>query len=305
MQEGLKRFDMGLRRSRQAWFGRITALFERPSLDDSLWQELEETLILADVGVETTGKLLEGLRARVRREGIREPLRAREVLEEEVTALLDRGGTGIGLTASALRPYVVLMVGVNGVGKTTSIAKMAYYLQRQGRDVLLAAADTFRAAAIEQLQLWGRRLGVEVVAHKPGADPGAVAFDAVQAAKSRGLDALIIDTAGRMHTKYNLMEELKKVKRVVAKAEPSAPHEVILVMDATTGQNGLSQAQYFTEAVGVTGIFLAKLDGTAKGGIVIAIADQLQLPIQFLGTGEGLEDMVEFDARAFAAALLG
>jgi fused signal recognition particle receptor len=194
-------------------------------------------------------------------------------------------------------------VGVNGSGKTTSIAKLAYRLKQEGRSVLLAAADTFRAAAIDQLKKQGERVGVGVIAHQPGADPGAVVYDAVQAAKSRGVDVLIIDTAGRLHTKFNLMEELKKVRRVASRLDPSAPHEVLLVLDATTGQNGLTQARHFTEAVGVTGIFIAKLDGTAKGGIVLAICDELKLPVQLIGVGEGLEDMVTFNAKEFVEAL--
>jgi fused signal recognition particle receptor len=194
-------------------------------------------------------------------------------------------------------------VGVNGSGKTTSIAKLSHQLKKEGKSVLLAAADTFRAAAIDQLKKQGERVGVDVVAHQPGADPGAVVYDALQAAASRKNDVVLIDTAGRLHTKYNLMEELKKVRRVAAKLDETAPHEVILVLDATTGQNGLSQAKYFAEAVGVTGIILAKLDGTAKGGIVLAICDELAIPIQLVGVGEGLEDMVSFDAKAFVEAL--
>jgi len=198
---------------------------------------------------------------------------------------------------------VILVVGVNGGGKTTSIAKIAWNDRNQGRKVILAAADTFRAAAIDQLKRLGEMAGVEVVAHQPGADPGAVVFDALQAAHSRQADELIIDTAGRLHTKFNLMEELKKIKRVAAKTDTTAPHEVILVLDATTGQNGLTQAKYFTDAVGVTGIFLTKLDSTAKGGIVLAICDELQIPIQFIGVGDNLEDMAPFDAEAFVEAL--
>jgi fused signal recognition particle receptor len=205
--------------------------------------------------------------------------------------------------AAPSSPKVILVVGVNGSGKTTSIAKLAYQLKKEGKKVLLAAADTFRAAAIDQLKVQGGRVGVDVVAHQPGADPGAVVYDALQAARSRKIDVLLIDTAGRLHTKYNLMEELKKVRRVAAKLDATAPHEVILVLDATTGQNGLAQAKYFTEAVGVTGIFLAKLDGTAKGGIVLAIGDELKLPIQMVGIGEGLGDMAPFDAADFVEAL--
>jgi len=197
----------------------------------------------------------------------------------------------------------ILVVGVNGSGKTTSIAKLAYSLRQEGRQILLAAGDTFRAAAIDQLKLWGQRAGVEVVAHQPGADAAAVVYDAMQAAAARGMDVVIADTAGRLHTKFNLMEELRKVRRVMEKADPSAPHEVLLVLDATTGQNGLSQARHFTQAVGVTGIVLAKLDGTAKGGIVFAIAHELKVPIKFIGTGERIDDLAEFDAGDFVRAL--
>jgi len=200
-------------------------------------------------------------------------------------------------------PEVVLVVGVNGSGKTTSIAKLAYKIRKDGRKVLLAAADTFRAAAIDQLKKQGERVGVDVIAHQPGADPGAVVYDSFQAAKSRGADVLIIDTAGRLHTKFNLIEELKKVRRVAARLDPTAPHQVLLVLDATTGQNGLTQAKHFMEAVGVTGILIAKLDGTAKGGIILAICDELKIPIQFIGTGEGLEDMAAFDPKEFVEAL--
>jgi fused signal recognition particle receptor len=207
------------------------------------------------------------------------------------------------LPSTIVPPEVVLVVGVNGSGKTTSIAKLAFKMKKDGRKVILAAADTFRAAAIDQLREQGERVGVDVIAHQPGADPGAVVYDAWQAARSRRADVLIIDTAGRLHTKFNLMEELKKIKRVASKFDAAAPHEVILVLDATTGQNGLTQARYFTEAVGVTGIFLAKLDGTAKGGIVLAICDELKVPIQLIGVGESLDDMVDFDAVAFVAAL--
>ena len=205
--------------------------------------------------------------------------------------------------SSASVPKVILAVGVNGGGKTTSITKLAYKAKKEGRRAILVAADTFRAAAIDQLKKLGAEVGVDVVAHKPGADAGAVVFDGLEAARSRQAQELIIDTAGRLHTKFNLMEELKKIKRVAAKADATAPHEVILVVDATTGQNGLTQAKYFTEAVGVTSIFLSKLDGTAKGGIVLAICDELKIPIQFIGTGDELEDMAAFNAEAFVEAL--
>ncbi len=275
-------------------------LFDRQTIDDDVWDELEELLISADVGVSTTEKLIG------------------EVKQRAAEEKLDGSQVGAALKAAMVRilsvppgeksgevtpPEVYLVVGVNGSGKTTSIAKLAFKMKKEGKSVLIAAADTFRAAAIDQLKIQGERVGVDVVAHQPGADPGAVVYDTLQAAKSRQVDIVIIDTAGRLHTKYNLMEELKKVRRVAAKADTTAPHEVILVLDATTGQNGLTQARYFTEAVGVTGIFLAKLDGTARGGIVLAICDELKVPIQLIGVGEGLEDMVTFNAEDFVEAL--
>jgi fused signal recognition particle receptor len=275
-------------------------LFDRRAIDDEVWDELEEVLIGADVGVATTAKLIGKVRQRAgeaKLDGSQVPA----VLREEMVKILNVPSPEPAANASS--PRVCLVVGVNGSGKTTSIAKLAYQMKKEGRSVLLAAADTFRAAAIDQLKKQGERVGADVVAHQPGADPGAVVYDAYQAAKSRHVDDLVIDTAGRLHTKFNLMEELKKVRRVAAKLDATAPHEVVLVLDATTGQNGLAQARYFTEAVGVTGIFLAKLDGTAKGGIVLAICDELKVPITLIGTGEGLEDMVKFDVASFVAAL--
>jgi len=230
--------------------------------------------------------------------------RAKDVLKDEMVSLLavrQRANSSAGQNPES--PLVILVVGVNGSGKTTSIAKLAYGLTSQGKRAILAAADTFRAAAIEQLKHWGEKVGAEVIAHQPGGDPGAVAYDAVQAGYKRHAQVVIIDTAGRLHTKSNLMEELKKIKRVVAKHDASAPHQVLLVMDATTGQNGLAQAKHFTEAVDVTDIFLAKLDGTARGGIVFAICDQLNIPISYIGTGEKLEDMTTFDAKVFVNAI--
>jgi fused signal recognition particle receptor len=289
-----------LQRSRDTWFGRAMRLFDRAAVDEALWLQLEELLIAADVGIETTDRLIEKVKRRAREEKVSQGSLVRDILKAEMVGILSLD-TEVPVVASP--PIVTLTVGVNGGGKTTSIAKLAYQSKKAGRRVILAAADTFRAAAIDQLRQWAQRVGVEVVAHQPGADPGAVAYDAMQAALSRGVDEVIIDTAGRLHTKYNLMEELKKIRRVVAKVEPAAPHEVILVVDATTGQNGLAQARYFTEAVGVTGIFLAKLDGTARGGIVLAICDELKIPVRFIGTGEKLEDMAPFDAEIFVAAL--
>jgi fused signal recognition particle receptor len=276
------------------------SLFDRVSIGKEVWEELEELLIAADVGVSTTGKLISTIKERATTEKL-DGSHVRDLLKEEMVRILTVPSAELGATIAP--PEVILIVGVNGSGKTTSIAKLAYKYKKDGKKVLLAAADTFRAAAIEQLQKQGERARVDVIAHQPGADPGAVVYDALQAAKSRGIDILIIDTAGRLHTKLNLMEELKKVKRVASKLDSTAPHEVILVLDATTGQNGLAQARYFTEAVGVTGVFIAKLDGTAKGGIVLAICDELKLPITLIGVGEGLEDMVTFSAADFVEAL--
>jgi len=275
-------------------------LFDRLTLDDTVWAELEESLILADVGVGTTEKLIARVKERVAKENIGDSSSVRSLLQSEMVNILNIPPK---VPDSSHLPTVRLVVGVNGGGKTTSIAKLAYRRKNEGKKVILVAADTFRAAAIDQLKKWADRVGVDVIAHQPGADPGAVVFDALSAAKSRGADEVIIDTAGRLHTKFNLMEELKKIKRVAAKFDATAPQEVILVLDATTGQNGLTQARYFTEAVGVTGIFLAKLDSTAKGGIVLAICDELKIPIQYIGVGEKLEDMAPFDAQSFVDAL--
>lgn len=293
-------FKRALKRSREGWFGKAVHLFDRAAVDGAVWEELEEMLIAADVGVTTTDKLIERVKDRVSRDRLTDGVAVREVLKEEMAAILN---VPEPVTSDASTPKVTMVVGVNGSGKTTSIAKLAYRRVRNGSSVLLAAADTFRAAAIDQLKVQGERAGVAVIAHQPGADPGAVAYDAVQAARNRCVDNVIIDTAGRLHTKYNLMEELKKVRRVVNKLDSGAPHEVILVIDATTGQNGLMQARSFTRAVGVNSIILAKLDGTAKGGIVLAICDELKIPIDYVGIGEGLEDLVPFDARQFVEAI--
>ena len=276
-------------------------LFDRPTVSDEVWGELEELLIAADVGVSATEKLIKKVKERSAKDRLNDGSSVRAALQAEMVSILRIEHKGESVNPSI--PRVTLVVGVNGGGKTTSIAKLAYRLKNEGKSVILVAADTFRAAAIDQLKRWGERVGADVIAHQPGADPGAVVYDALQAAKSRKIDEVIIDTAGRLHTKFNLMEELKKIKRVAAKHDAGAPHEVILVIDAITGQNGLAQARYFTEAVGVTGIFLAKLDGTARGGIVLAICDELKIPIQFVGTGERLEDMAPFDAEAFVEAL--
>ena len=299
-----KKTEPGVKRSKESWFGKIANIFNRSSLGDEIWGELEELLVSADVGVETTNKLLSKVKQRVKTDKLTDVSRAKDALKDEMVNLLTVRHRADSLARqNPDSPLIFLVVGVNGSGKTTSIAKLAYGLTSQGKRVILAAGDTFRAAAIEQLKHWGAKVGAEVIAHQPGGDPGAVAYDAIQAGYSRHAQVVIIDTAGRLHTKFNLMEELKKMKRVVARHDASAPHQVLLVMDATTGQNGLAQAKHFTEAVNVTDIFLAKLDGTARGGIVFAICDQLGIPISYIGTGEKLEDVAPFDAKVFVNAI--
>jgi len=301
--------EQALERTRKTWFSHLTSLFERSRIDDSLWEELEELLIGADAGVATAQKVLEDVQQRVEKEGLKDPVEVRDALKDELVAILKtaqpRGALwhNGGHPQPAPKPAVILVVGVNGTGKTTSIGKLAYALRQEGLQVTIAAADTFRAAAIEQMREWGDRVGAEVIAHKQGADPGAVVFDALSAAESRGADVVIVDTAGRLHTKFNLMEELRKILRVIQRKDASAPHEVLLVLDATTGQNALTQAKAFAEAVDVTAICLAKLDGTSKGGMVFAISDQLGVPVRFIGSGEGPEGLGEFSPEEFVEAL--
>ena len=308
MVERSKKTKQGVRRSREGWFKKVVGLFDRATVEEGLWEELEELLISADVGVGTTTRLIERVRARVEESKMRDGSEVRSALKDEMVSMLRVDGSAIRdanqpIPLVASGPTVILAVGVNGVGKTLSIAKLAYFFKQQRRMVIMAAADTFRAAAVDQLKILGQQVGADVISHRPGADPGAVVFDSLEAASGRHADVVIIDTAGRLHTKFNLMEELKKVRRVAARSDPTAPHEVLLVLDATTGQNGLSQAKYFTEAVSVTGVFLAKLDGTAKGGIVLAICDELKIPILFIGTGEDLDDLTPFNAETFIEAL--
>jgi fused signal recognition particle receptor len=295
-----KKIEQSLNRTRRSFFGRISRLLGQGEINDELWEELEGLLIQADVGVATTIDLVRAMRDQSDREGLLEVTLVEEALRQRLVEIL---GRPYKPTYAKDGLWVILVVGVNGSGKTTSIAKLAHYHQERGRKVVLAAADTFRAAATEQLEIWGRRLEADVVAHQPGADPAAVVYDAIQAGQARGADTLIVDTAGRLHTKYNLMQELKKIHRVVKKQIVVAPQETLLVLDATTGQNALSQARYFKDAVDVNGIFLAKLDGTAKGGIVFAIVTELGVPIWYVGTGEGLDDLAEFDAQEFVTGL--
>ncbi len=301
MPQWFDKWRAGLARTRKTTFGRLAQLLGATEITAETWDELEALLIQADLGVDWTLELLERLQERVRREGITRADELQTLLQEELRAALQ---TPPPLTFPD-QPTVILVVGVNGSGKTTTLAKLARFLQQQhGKRVLLAAADTFRAAAIEQLQVWGRRLGVPVVAGQPGSDPGAVTYDAVRAAQARGLDVVLVDTAGRLHTRYNLMEELKKVCRVAGKAQPGAPHHVWLVLDATTGQNALQQAKAFQQAVAVDGVILAKLDSSAKGGMAFAVQRQLGLPILFVGLGEGPDDLAVFDPDAFVQGLL-
>ena len=299
---GKEKTARAVEKTRATWFGRMASLFRRDRLDDALWDELEELLISADVGVGPTQKLLDRLRQQVRDEKATQPEQALDLLKEEMAAVLSVNGAASSGEQGGT-PHVVLMIGVNGAGKTTSIAKLVKLYKDEGMRVVLGAADTFRAAAIEQLQAWGRRLEVDVVAHQPGADPAAVAFDTIQAARSRRADVVIIDTAGRLHTKLNLMEEMKKIHKVVSRQTRGDSQSVLLTLDATTGLNGLHQARGFTEAIDCDGVFLAKLDGTAKGGVVLAIADELNLPVLYIGTGEEPEDIAPFDPKEFVDAL--
>lgn len=299
--QSTNKIENSVKRTRESWFNKIAGIFNRSKVESETWEELEELLILADVGTTTTSVLLESVRQRAREEKVESGAEVREILKQEMVKLLTVKNDISDILDGINNTTVLLVVGVNGSGKTTNIAKLACAVKNQDGQVLLAAADTFRAAAIDQLKYWADKVGVQVVAHQPGADPGAVVFDAIQAAVNRNIRLVIADTAGRLHTKFNLMEELKKIKRVIDKSQ--AEQKILLVIDATTGQNGLIQAKQFSEAVGIDGIFLAKLDGTAKGGIVLAICDQLKIPIMYIGTGENLDDMAPFSAEAFVEAI--
>ncbi|MFC2058572.1 signal recognition particle-docking protein FtsY [Chloroflexota bacterium] len=296
----LGKIEKGIKRTREAWWGKGMHLLERPTFDEEFWVGLEEFLISADVGVSTSIKLTEQLKQRVEKEHVKEADSVLNILKEEMVSMLTVEGGETSPSPDG-EIQVILVVGVNGVGKTTSIAKLAYSLKEQGGSVILAAGDTFRAAAIDQLQIWGGRVDIPVIAHQPNADPGAVVFDALETAARRKSDVVIVDTAGRLHTKHNLMEELKKIRRVATRDQTQI--QVLLVLDATTGQNGLSQAKHFTEAVDVNGVFLAKIDGTSKGGIVLAICQELKIPILYLGTGQELEDVIPFSPQSFVEAL--
>jgi fused signal recognition particle receptor len=291
----------GLSKTRDGLREKLGGLFGKVPLDETTLEALEEALLASDLGPATTAAILEPARAEFRRKGLTTGEAMREFLTRRVAELVTVSAPPP--PAPSAPPHVTLFLGVNGSGKTTSIAKLAARYRSAGESVLLAAGDTFRAAAIEQLQIWGKRIGADVIAHKAGADPAAVVFDACKAATARGIDRLLIDTAGRLHTRQNLMEELKKIRRVIAREVPTAPHETLLVLDATTGLNAIAQAREFHQAVAVTGLVIAKLDGTAKGGAVVTIAQSLQLPVRYVGVGESTEDLQPFDPHAFASAL--
>ncbi len=282
--------------------GLANLLLGQKEIDEDLLEELETLMLMADVGVDATSRIIHNISDKVRRKELSDPAVLSKVLKQELEQILRQCDTPVASPRDGL-PQVILMVGINGAGKTTTIGKLAKRLQKDGQSVMLAAGDTFRAAAVEQLQAWGERNQIPVIAQHTGADSASVIFDALQAATSRNIDVLIADTAGRLHTKTNLMDELSKIARVMKKIDPDAPHEVMLVVDATTGQNALNQAQQFNQTVGITGITLTKMDGTAKGGILFAIADKLHIPIRFIGVGEAIEDLRHFDPEEFVAAL--
>ena len=300
----IEKFKQGLAKTKEVFTAPLKKLFSLGrKLDDATLDEIEEALITADFGVDVTGKILTDLRAAYKKREIETTDKVLDFLKKDLKKRLTENGNEIRWSAQP--PTVILVCGVNGVGKTTSIAKIARYFTSEGKKVMLCASDTFRAAAVEQLSIWAERLGVEIVKHRQNADPAAVVFDAADAAVARKIDVLIIDTAGRLQTKQNLMAELTKIRNVASKKIPNAPHEVLLVLDATTGQNGIAQARAFASAVDVTGVALAKLDGTARGGIVLAVREGLGVPVKLVGTGERIDDLQAFDSRAFAERILG
>lgn len=296
----LDKLKTGIAKTKKNIVERVESILLNRAIDDDVVEEIEEVLITSDIGVEAADKIIGILREKVKACEIKNSDDVKAHLRKEMSALL---GKSQPLVVFGEKPFVILAAGVNGVGKTTTIGKLALRFISEGNSVVLAAADTFRAAAIEQLEIWADRTGAEIIKHRSGSDPAAVAFDAVEAAKARGIDVVIIDTAGRLHTKSQLMDELKKINRVIKKSLPDAPHEILLVVDATTGQNALVQARIFSEAVGVTGVALTKLDGTAKGGIIFAIKKELGIPVKLIGIGEGVDDLKDFDPEDFVTAL--
>lgn len=304
MWKFFEKLKQGLSKTHQGFVEKIDRLFlGKKEIDQDLLDELEALLFEADLGVKTSSQLIEGVRQGLKRGELKEPEKVKGFIKSEILRILKSGEKPLEIDFSKTKPFVIMVVGVNGGGKTTTIGKIAYQYSSQGKKVLVGAADTFRAAAIEQLEIWANRVGADLIKQSKGSDPSAVAFDAIHAARARNADLVFIDTAGRLHTKINLMEELKKVNRIIGRECPGAPHEILLVLDATTGQNAITQAKLFNEAVGVTGIALTKLDGTAKGGIIVGITEELKIPIRYVGVGEGMEDLKEFNATEFVEAL--
>jgi len=305
MAEGsfLQRLKQGLTKSRETWVQKIGAILQNRQWDEQSLDAMEENLITADVGVKATEKLMDALRRQSPNgaEEVGQEMAAR--LQAAMIGMLEGSPRAPKIAPLSVKPWVILFLGVNGVGKTTTIGKLAAQYRGAGKKVLLVAGDTFRAAAVEQLDIWGQRAGVDVVKHKAGSDPSAVVYDGIQAAKSRGIDIVLIDTAGRLHTKVHLIEQLKKIRRVITREQPGAPHETLLVLDATTGQNGLQQARVFKEATDITGIVLTKLDGTAKGGVIVGIQEELGVAVKYIGVGEDVEDLQRFDPASFVKAL--
>ena len=296
---------MSLFKEKKSFFGRLSekisdVIMMRAEVDEDLMDELEEILITSDIGMDTTMHIMEQLRTKIKNENITAPDRVKDALKEIMTGLVDKGARQLLCSET---PLVVMMIGINGGGKTTSIGKIAHRLKGEGKTVMLAAADTFRAAAAEQLAIWGERNGINVVKHQEGADPSAVIFDAIQSAKAKKIDVLICDTAGRLQNKKNLMNELEKMNKVISREYPEASRETLLVLDATTGKNAVSQAKEFGDVADITGIVLTKLDGTAKGGIAITVADEFDMPVKFIGVGEGIEDMIAFDPEQFIGGI--
>jgi fused signal recognition particle receptor len=299
-----EKLKKGLSKTRQGFVEQLDHLFlGKKAIDQDFLEELEGLLFSADLGVKTSSQLIENVQQGLKRGELQEPEKVKDFIKQEILRILRSGEKPLSIDFAQTKPFIFMVVGVNGVGKTTTIAKIAHQYSSQGRKVLIGAADTFRVAAVEQLEVWANRVGAELVKQSKGTDPSAVAFDSVHAARARNIDLIFIDTAGRLHTKINLMEELKKVKRIIGRESPGSPHEILLVLDATTGQNAISQAKLFNEAIGVTGIALTKLDGTAKGGIIIGITEELKIPIRYIGVGEGLDDLKEFNASEFVQAL--
>ena len=299
-----EKLKKGLSKTHEGFVEQIDRLvLGQKKIDQDLLDELEGILLGADLGTKTSHQLIEGVRQGLKRGELEQPDRVKEFIKQEILRTLLSGEKPLSIDFSQTKPFVIMVVGVNGVGKTTTLGKIAYQYSSRGKKVLIGAADTFRAAAVEQLEIWAKRADADLIKQSKGSDPSAVAFDTLHAAKAREADLVFIDTAGRLHTKVNLMEELRKLKRIVSRESPGAPHEVLLVLDATNGQNAISQAKLFHEAIGVTGIALTKLDGTAKGGIIVGITEEFRIPVRYIGVGEGMEDLREFNASEFVEAL--